>query len=279
MSNTYALSIVLPGLPAGEKTYHLLSRESAENRSDSLTALETMENLLSSLEESEETALRALLSESASGEEEPLTLAVSESNYLVLASIIDHMALPAASAEVLPSEALEEGLQAHFSVAEHAEDRASLQAGLAQINALHALLMSDKFQESLTPKAVEEIADEPIMDSALTESLIHIIGLSEKVLGLTPTLIAADISTSDLKAQASYIRSRAEEFTSVAVEVTESVPAVIENDTLPLVVTNPTLGENFTPVVTTSDLPDVRSLRQAAGRPSSEDRKRIRQGL
>ena len=279
MSNTYALSIVLPGLPAGEKTYHLLSRESAENRLDSLTALETMENLLSSLEESEETALRALLSESASGEEEPLTLAVSESNYLVLASIIDHMALPTASVEALPAEALEEGLQAHFGAAEHVGDSASVQAGLAQIDALYTLLMSDKFQESITPKAVEEIADEPITDNALTESLIHIIGLSEKVLGLAPTLIALDISTSDLKAQASYIRSRAEEFTSAAVEVTESTPAVIENDTLPLVVTNPTLGENFTPVVITSDLPDARSLRQAAGRLSSEDRKRIRQGL
>jgi len=247
MPNPYALSVRVP-LPAGEKTYDLLARESAEERSASLVSLETMDDLLASLEESEEMALRTLLTESATGAEDALEVVVGESNYLVLASIIDHQTESQASE---PTQPLLENLQVESGIMcdgiSSKETMGHVREGLKQIAALHTLLT--------TPKEENE---------ALRASLEQTVVLSEKMLGLTPTESLSEKSIEVLETLASHLYGKA--FKSTPAPQEDVTPPVVETtqDTPPVVVESPLQGEEHTEVPTPSATPGLGDLRKAA---------------
>ena len=94
----YALKITIP-LPSGTKSYELLPRESVQERASSLTTLEGLDDLLACLETTEETALRSLLIEAASGSEETMEVVITSENYAVLASVVELLAESLAPAE------------------------------------------------------------------------------------------------------------------------------------------------------------------------------------
>ena len=263
--SAYALSVLVP-LPAGEKKYDLLAAETADERATSLIALESMEDLLASLDEEQEAALRALLAETATGEEEALEVIVGESNYLVLASVVEHLIDAAESAEPVPAqEDLGESGPVMCDGVSTKETMSHVREGLKTIEAIHKNL-------------ARLIESAPSEDSR--EGLVHTVLLSERVLGLPASEGLEESSLADLRILAAHLapkalgspgtvseQARPAEVLPAEVQaeeaLTESVPTT-ETDSAPVEVESPLQGEE-TLAETPAPVPGLTDLRKTVG--------------